>query len=332
MVDFIPLRVFTARKPGGVENPTAMSHQPKNIQAGTQVVSLVEIRGPNGSLVHPRGAVGVVTRTPAVEGENFLVRFPDGFEKSLDRSQLEILKDFPAPEQSFAPDELASLNWWQQQFTLTNNCAPGGVMLMFCGPIALSPIAAAWVATAWTARTIHDTDAFSKVVLVVPPPGGSRESTSEVCFALQKIVAESGGGEGDQARVRSKCAGCCIESLDAHQILSKLEDLPDRSAIAITHVEWVRYSNLEVDRENTVTTHTGLHVHFTSDEQLFLPHVYRFVEDLAAVAIKRDFSIVILAQLFGGSFSAMACGGKTSDRATRRKVRCVARFVTQITL
>jgi len=71
-----------------------MSHQPENISAGTQIVSLVEVRGPNGSLVHPRGAVGVVTRTPAVVGENFLVRFPDGFEKSLAQSQFEVLKHF----------------------------------------------------------------------------------------------------------------------------------------------------------------------------------------------------------------------------------------------
>jgi hypothetical protein len=72
-----------------------MSHQPDNIFAGTQVVSLIEVRGPNNSLVHPRGAVGVVTRTPAGAGETlFLVRFPDGFEKSLERSQLDVLKHF----------------------------------------------------------------------------------------------------------------------------------------------------------------------------------------------------------------------------------------------
>jgi predicted nucleotidyltransferase len=71
-----------------------MSHQPDNIFAGTQVVSLVEVRGPNHSLVHPRGAVGVVTRTPAVSGENYLVRFPDGFEKTLEPSQIEVLKHF----------------------------------------------------------------------------------------------------------------------------------------------------------------------------------------------------------------------------------------------
>jgi len=71
-----------------------MAHQPDNIFAGTQVVSLVEVRGPSNSLVHPRGAVGVVTRTPAVEGEKFLVRFPDGFESAFQPEQLEVLKHF----------------------------------------------------------------------------------------------------------------------------------------------------------------------------------------------------------------------------------------------
>src|SRR5262245_31052352 len=71
-----------------------MSHQPNNIFAGTQVVSLVEIRGTNDSLVHPRGAVGVVTRTPTGDQDRFLVRFPDGFEAALARDQLEVLKHF----------------------------------------------------------------------------------------------------------------------------------------------------------------------------------------------------------------------------------------------
>jgi predicted nucleotidyltransferase len=71
-----------------------LSHQPDNIFAGTQIVSRIEIRGPNHSLVHPRGAVGIVTRTPAVPGEKFLIRFPDGFEASLACDQLEVLKHF----------------------------------------------------------------------------------------------------------------------------------------------------------------------------------------------------------------------------------------------
>ena len=48
-----------------------MGHQPGNISAGTQVVSLIEVRGPSDSLVHPRGAVGVVTRTPAGEERHY---------------------------------------------------------------------------------------------------------------------------------------------------------------------------------------------------------------------------------------------------------------------
>ncbi len=71
-----------------------MSHQANNIFAGTQVVTRLEVRGSNNSLVHPRGAVGVVTRTPAVVGEKYLVRFPDGFDASFEYGQLEVLKHF----------------------------------------------------------------------------------------------------------------------------------------------------------------------------------------------------------------------------------------------
>src|SRR5437762_9563244 len=81
-----------------------MSHQADNIFAGTQVVSLVEIRGTNNSLVHPRGAVGVVTRTPTGDQDQFLVRFPDGFEASLTREKLDVLKHFKDRLPGGSPD------------------------------------------------------------------------------------------------------------------------------------------------------------------------------------------------------------------------------------
>ena len=67
---------------------------PHTLYTGTQVVALIEVRGTNRSLVHPRGAVGVITRTPAGNETHFLVRFPDGFEASFTRDQLDILKHF----------------------------------------------------------------------------------------------------------------------------------------------------------------------------------------------------------------------------------------------
>ena len=72
-----------------------MSHQPNNIFAGTQVVSLVEVRGTNNSLVHPRGAVGVVTRTPAVAGESISSSaFPMASRHRWTAAQIEVLKHF----------------------------------------------------------------------------------------------------------------------------------------------------------------------------------------------------------------------------------------------
>jgi predicted nucleotidyltransferase len=71
-----------------------MSHQPDNVSAGTQIVTKVEVRGVNHSLAHPRGAVGIVTRTPAGTERGYLVRFPDGFEATLPPEQFEVLKHF----------------------------------------------------------------------------------------------------------------------------------------------------------------------------------------------------------------------------------------------
>jgi hypothetical protein len=71
-----------------------MSHQPHNIAAATQIVTLVEIRGASDTLVHPRGAVGVVTRTPCAGERSFRVRFPDGYEVSLEPAQMEVLEHF----------------------------------------------------------------------------------------------------------------------------------------------------------------------------------------------------------------------------------------------
>jgi uncharacterized protein len=71
-----------------------MSHQPHNLHAGTQIVTKVGVHGSNHALMHPRGAVGIVTRTPCGFEQRFLVRFPDGFEAALLREEMEVLKHF----------------------------------------------------------------------------------------------------------------------------------------------------------------------------------------------------------------------------------------------
>ncbi len=64
------------------------------LPVGTQVVAQVEVRGPDGGLVHPRGAVGVVTQAPGDVWHSYRVRFPDGFEAGFKRQELAILAQY----------------------------------------------------------------------------------------------------------------------------------------------------------------------------------------------------------------------------------------------
>src|SRR6266404_4677308 len=68
--------------------PDRVRHHPNLIYSlGTQVVTLVEILGQNGKVLHPRGSVGVVIRLPADLEHPYRVRFVDGVEESLNRDQ-----------------------------------------------------------------------------------------------------------------------------------------------------------------------------------------------------------------------------------------------------
>lgn len=61
---------------------------------GTQVVSLRAILGQGGRTLHPRGAVGVIIRSPCDLEHSYRVRFPDGVEESLFRQELTGLAQF----------------------------------------------------------------------------------------------------------------------------------------------------------------------------------------------------------------------------------------------
>jgi predicted nucleotidyltransferase len=67
---------------------------PLILSPGTQVVALVEVRGPDGKPVHPRGVVGVIVQSPADYWHSYRVRFLDGFEAALRRQELSILAQY----------------------------------------------------------------------------------------------------------------------------------------------------------------------------------------------------------------------------------------------
>ena len=68
------------------------------LSVGTQVVALVEVKGPDGKPAHPRGAVGVVTQAPADYWHCYRVRFPAGLEAALKRQELSVLSHYKRGE------------------------------------------------------------------------------------------------------------------------------------------------------------------------------------------------------------------------------------------
>ena len=58
---------------------------------GTQVVTLRNVVGQNGRTQHPRGAVGVVVKSPTDRDHAYRIRFPDGVEEPLNSSDLTTL-------------------------------------------------------------------------------------------------------------------------------------------------------------------------------------------------------------------------------------------------
>jgi hypothetical protein len=65
---------------------------------GTQVVTRVDIPGSADLVLHPRGTVGVVVKSPADLEHSYRVRFPDGFEAPLKPGEITMLARFKEGE------------------------------------------------------------------------------------------------------------------------------------------------------------------------------------------------------------------------------------------
>jgi uncharacterized protein len=75
--------------------PDRVHYHPNLIfSVGTQVVTLVDIPGSAGLVLHPRGTVGVVIKSPADHEHSYRVRFLDGFEAPLKRNEITMLAQF----------------------------------------------------------------------------------------------------------------------------------------------------------------------------------------------------------------------------------------------
>jgi len=79
--------------------PDRVHYHPNLIfSLGTQVVSLIDIPSAGGLVLHPRGTVGVVVKAPTDHEHSYRVRFADGLEVPLKRSEVTMLALFKEGE------------------------------------------------------------------------------------------------------------------------------------------------------------------------------------------------------------------------------------------
>lgn len=80
-------------------------HHPPHLiyTAGTQVVALRDVLSQDGSVLHPRGAAGVVVKAPVDPEHLYRVRFLDGYEESLRRDEVVMLAKFKEGDLTAAP-------------------------------------------------------------------------------------------------------------------------------------------------------------------------------------------------------------------------------------
>jgi predicted nucleotidyltransferase len=84
------------------------------LSVGTQVVALVQINKSEGETVLPRGAVGVIVKSPVDNFHSYRVRFPNGFEAPLHRQEMSILKHFQDEEITRSPSALEDFNLYDR--------------------------------------------------------------------------------------------------------------------------------------------------------------------------------------------------------------------------
>lgn len=91
-------------------------HYPPNLifSAGTRVVTLVDIPAAGGLIMHPRGTVGVIVKSPPDLEHSYRVRFPDGFEAPLRQNEITMLARFKEGEIGDSAHAVAHVDLYQR--------------------------------------------------------------------------------------------------------------------------------------------------------------------------------------------------------------------------
>ena len=80
------------------------------IPVGTQIVSRIDLKNTDNTIISPQGAVGVIIHSPTDNSHNYKIRLSNDVEICLNRHQFSIRKDYQKQGLQDARDMLAELN------------------------------------------------------------------------------------------------------------------------------------------------------------------------------------------------------------------------------
>lgn len=89
-----------------MKNAADATVTPLIVPAGTQIVTLIEVKIFNETRVQPRGAVGVVKMQPQDATHSYVIEFLDGSQGALKRHEFAVRKHYQTEIASDAPGEL----------------------------------------------------------------------------------------------------------------------------------------------------------------------------------------------------------------------------------
>src|SRR5437773_2105701 len=96
-----------------------------------------------------------------------------------------------AQQSGFEVGELRSNDWWLHQIRGIQNWSPGGVFVLFLGPVSCVAPAAAWFTTANALMQLDGRPLFSKTLVVAPPGYESSDYRGRFCSAIESTYAEN---------------------------------------------------------------------------------------------------------------------------------------------
>jgi tetratricopeptide (TPR) repeat protein len=196
----------------------------------------------------------------------------------------------------FDVGELRSNDWWLHQIREIQNWSPGGVFVLFLGPVSCVAPAAAWFTTAHGLTQLDGRPLFPKTLVVAPPGYESSDYSNKFCSAIESTYAENKKDIPMDLRQALENPESFLEESDCAVVLARLEKLPEGSAIGICATQILRFHDLVPVRESVVTTHTGLTVHHATGEGLTFPHLFELLRRLLVLATTRKLSIVLFVE------------------------------------